>query len=85
MYYAIGTKAELRLAQDDIDGITWLNPRNEPSDKVMGCASIQNIHGPTIGGPGSGGGGSFALLLEWAMVLGMAWVGSRPKVSASFL
>lgn len=76
MYYNVGAKADLRLSQDDIDGITWLNPRNEPSDKVMGCATVQ-----TVGGSGGGGGGSSSLLLEWAMVIGMAWVMTKTRAS----
>lgn len=40
MYYSAGAKQNLSLAQDDIDGITYLYPRNEPSDKIAGCALV---------------------------------------------
>jgi hypothetical protein len=45
MYYNIGNKTELRLSQDDIDGITYLYPRNEIAGSgLYGCDS--HIRGP---------------------------------------
>jgi len=41
MYYNSTGKTTLALAQDDIDGITYLYPRNEPfSDKTFGCGVL---------------------------------------------
>jgi hypothetical protein len=41
MYYNASAKAQLTLAQDDIDGISYLYPRNEGLDnKMMGCGTI---------------------------------------------
>ncbi|MBI4925494.1 MAG: matrixin family metalloprotease [Bdellovibrio sp.] len=38
MYYSASAKTDLALSQDDIDGITYLYPRNEiGSNKIFGC------------------------------------------------
>ena len=45
MYYSVSDKTAVTLAQDDMDGISWLYPRSEPADGVLGCgtlAAIQN-------------------------------------------
>lgn len=61
MHYSIGSKTDLGLSQDDIDGITFLYPRDELSgdDMLGGCGAIS-----------SGGGGfppsSFSLILLFA-------------------
>jgi len=49
MYYSIGRKEHVALSSDDIAGVTYLYPRNEPEDGVLGCG--------TLGGPTGGGGG----------------------------
>ncbi len=42
MYYSIGDKKYLRLSQDDVDGISFLYPRNElGGDGLFGCGSVQ--------------------------------------------
>lgn len=48
MYYNASLKTHLGLAQDDIDGITYLYPRNEfDKDKMMGgCGAISNPKNP---------------------------------------
>lgn len=62
---------ELRLSQDDVDGITYLYPRNEGSGdgKVFGCASIQPV-GPS--GPSGRGGSGRGAAAEFAGVLAIA-------------
>lgn len=41
MYYSVGEKTNLNLAQDDVDGISYLYPRNElGSDKALGCGAL---------------------------------------------
>jgi hypothetical protein len=61
MYFALGQKEHLALSQDDIDGMTWLYPRNEPRDGFLGCGSL-------------GSGGPENLQLLW--ILAMAgWLG----------
>jgi hypothetical protein len=51
MYYNAGAKATAALSQDDMDGITYLYPRNELSgDAILGCAAITS----EISGPWSG-------------------------------
>ncbi len=41
MYYSVGSKAHMRLSQDDIAGITYLYPRNELSgDGLLGCGQV---------------------------------------------
>ncbi len=50
MYYDASLKTTLGLAQDDIDGITYLYPRNEfGKDKPMGCGLVVNDQPPTTG------------------------------------
>lgn len=48
MYYSISEKTDLGLSQDDIDGVSYLYPRNElGTDKMMGgCGSIQAQNPP---------------------------------------
>lgn len=44
MYYNASLKSNLALAQDDIDAITYLYPRDELSgDKALGCALVKNM------------------------------------------
>lgn len=76
MYYSIGSKADLRLSQDDMDAMTWLYPRDEFSDGVMGCATTQSVAPPSSG---SGGAGSSTLLAGWLSVFGLAWLASRKR------
>jgi hypothetical protein len=53
MYYNAGAKANLTLGQDDIDGVSYLYPRDELNgDKMMGCglvASAGNAKPPGAG------------------------------------
>lgn len=50
MYYDASLKTTLGLAQDDVDGVTYLYPRDElGKDKPLGCASIQSPKPPTTG------------------------------------
>lgn len=44
MYYDASAKAALSLAQDDVDGISYLYPRQEPRDKVFGCGTLSDIN-----------------------------------------
>ncbi len=56
MNYSIGSKTDLGLSQDDIDGISYLYPRNElGADKMMGgCGTISLSSGrPKNQGPGA--------------------------------
>lgn len=68
MYYNIGEKAELRLSQDDIDALTWLHPRNEFSDGIMGCSTAEASEKGT---PPSGG------TLSWLVLFLLAWMATR--------
>lgn len=38
----VSTKQKLNLSQDDIDGITYLYPRDEFKGNILGCGSIQS-------------------------------------------
>lgn len=50
MYYDASLKGQMRLAQDDMDGISYLYPRDEMGkDKMLGCASIGRRSGPPSG------------------------------------
>jgi hypothetical protein len=73
MYFSIGSKADLRLSQDDMDALTWLYPRDEFSDGIMGCATTKSVAPPSSGM----GGGSSTLLAGWLSVFGLAWLASR--------
>lgn len=43
MYYSAGEKTKLGLSKDDVDGMTFLYPRDElGSDKMLGCGVILN-------------------------------------------
>jgi hypothetical protein len=54
MYYNAGGKAALTLGQDDIDGISYLYPRNElGGDKMMGCALVATPRGAPPPPPGT--------------------------------
>lgn len=45
MYYDGSYYVNMSLGQDDVDGITYLYPRNELSgDKALGCALVKNIN-----------------------------------------
>lgn len=54
MYYSIGSKLNVALSQDDIDGASYLYPLNElGGDKIAGCGLISGAKNNR----GSGGGG----------------------------
>jgi hypothetical protein len=64
MYFTLGSKANLALAQDDIDAITFLYPRQEPSNGDMfGCGLVE-----TRDSPGTGGSGPATLVLGLLLV-----------------
>ena len=47
MYYDATEKSELRLGQDDFDGISFLYPRNEPGQGGMfSCGTVTQTGGP---------------------------------------
>jgi len=51
MYYNASAKTSLTLAQDDMDGVSYLYPRNELSgDKMMGCGLVSSHHKPPRSG-----------------------------------
>jgi hypothetical protein len=50
MYYTYSLKTDLNLAQDDIDGISYLYPSDEFKDnEFAGCGLIKNIPPPSSG------------------------------------
>jgi hypothetical protein len=74
MYYDISSKENLNLSQDDIDGLTWLNPRDELKNGIMGCATIQEIGNRM---PPSSGNGS--IVINWILVLTIVFAASRRR------
>jgi len=59
MYFDAGSKQYLTLGQDDIDGLTYLYPRNEfGGDKMMGCGLV----GSSVSLPRPPSSGSLAAL-----------------------
>ena len=74
MYFDASDKEELRLAQDDADGMTYLYPRAElGGSPVFGCGTTAARHG-TRGGDPSGP------LFGALFVLG-AWLVSRNRLT----
>ncbi len=73
MYFSLGSKENAILSQDDMDGMTWLYPRKEPGDGVLGCGTIS-----TEGGDG-GSGGLFAVFFLAAILY--LWSRSRNSIS----
>lgn len=66
MYYSISPPRQLALAQDDLDGITFLYPRDEPtSGKAFGCASLALVGRPK---PPKGGDPRLAGPIDPALV-----------------
>jgi hypothetical protein len=80
MYYDASAKTTLGLAQDDIDGITYLYYRDELSSDTMfgGCGLVK-----AVSGGGHGGGGSanklIIVLLLLAPLLFAAWLRRRKR------
>lgn len=80
MYYNAGSKSTLSLAQDDIDGVSYLYPRNEfGGDKPLGCALVKNSQMPSP--PGPRGLMIFALLAPMVLAL---WLRGKFGSSTSF-
>lgn len=68
MYYNAGAKTHLALAQDDIDGVSYLYPRDELSgDKMMGCGLVTTVP------PRPPSGGAMMLLLAVLMIPVAVW------------
>ena len=78
MYYDISTKLNLNLSQDDIDGITWLNPSNEPATGVMGCGTTFDINQKPPPPPPPGGPNT-SILMTWIGLIVIAYGASRPR------
>jgi hypothetical protein len=71
MYFTLGRKENLKLSQDDMDGLTWLYPRKEPEHGLLGCGSL---------GGGAGGGGLLWVLgLAAALHLMLSGFSSKPR------
>ena len=50
MYYDATAKTTLNLSQDDVDGVSYLYPRNELNgDKPMGCGLVRGLPPPPPG------------------------------------
>ncbi len=55
MWYTASGKMNAALSQDDVDGISYLYPRNEiGGDKIMGCGLVGAVAGGWTGGRGGG-------------------------------
>jgi hypothetical protein len=81
MYYAIASKEHLTLSQDDIDGITWLYPRDEPGDGIFGCGSLHA--GGGAGGEGPGGPLLWVLALAGLVGVGLRWKQTDSSVASA--
>ncbi|MEK7689498.1 MAG: matrixin family metalloprotease [Bdellovibrionota bacterium] len=70
MYYDASDKEELRLAQDDADGLSYLYPRAElGGSPVFGCGTTFTGNGPPTGGGGLAGFLSTAFLIFGAWLV----------------
>jgi len=78
MYFDISTKENLNLSQDDVDALTWLNPRSDFSDGIMGCGTIKNIGNKL---PPSNGMGAVAF--NWILLILIAFIATRHRKSRS--
>ena len=72
MYYDISSKTSLNLSQDDVDGITWLNPRNELKSGMMGCATVRDISRNNPGHQGTPG-----IIVNWMALWALAFTSTR--------
>ena len=87
MYYDATQKTQLALAQDDVNGISYLYPRNELGGAgVWGCGSIATV-GASLGagGPSNESGsapGAMELALFFAACYAMVW-GFKTNTSMS--
>ncbi len=82
MYFDTTSKTALALSRDDVDGISYLYPRNEPfAGEFWGCGSIRKIGKAEDTFPPQTGrwGGAF-MTLFWILALGLVLKlsGSRP-------
>lgn len=75
MYFALANKQQLSLSQDDADGLSYLYPRKEPEDGILGCGTLEG------NGPGPGGGNGLLPLLALLGIL-TAWL-RRPHTQRS--
>lgn len=75
MYYDISAKSALNLAQDDIDAMTYLYPRDEFSDGIYGCGRV----GATTPPPVTLGLAFFSMLLPLLLLLSF-----RKRVPGTF-
>ncbi len=74
MYYNATAKTTLALSSDDIAGVAYLYPRNEPfAGEFWGCGTITKI-GTKMGGTSGGGGGFLVTVL---LVLAARWLSGR--------
>ena len=70
MNYSIGGKDTLNLSQDDVDGMSYLYPRNElKNDKLLGgCGLLHSPRKPPTGGERALGIFAMILpLLVWSL------------------
>ena len=76
MYYDASLKTTLNLSKDDVDGVTYLYPRNELSGSgALGCATIS-----AAGTAGGSGFGNSKNQFEFALLLLSFWVISKAKL-----
>lgn len=73
MYYNAGLKKELRLGQDDVDGVSYLYASDELKDSstIAGCGSVAANIGNFPKNPNSSGSGVLSLFTLLMMFLPM--------------
>ncbi len=70
MHWTVAEKVEFRLSQDDVDAISWLNPRSEPGDGILGCGSAKVTGSGTSSGDGGNGAAATLALVFAAAAIG---------------
>lgn len=78
MYFAASPTQKLALTQDDIDGITYLYPRSEPGDGILGCGTLAR----SDRGEGSSGGPGTppTAALHWVGLILLLAILTRPRL-----
>ena len=85
MYYNASAKTTLGLAQDDIDGITYLYPRNELNgNQFLGCGLVASALSGGGGwkGPGPSGSALSLIALLWFLPVVTAFALRRKSRAA---
>ncbi|MGK5089228.1 matrixin family metalloprotease [Bdellovibrionota bacterium FG-2] len=81
MYFDASDKSEVRLSMDDVDGVTYLYPRQELSNsKLFGCATVAAGSSGGPGGSGFSGFVSFLALIGFCALVTKGFARLPPRI-----